>query len=207
MAGKTRNLLTAQGNDGSRADPRLDPQLERARAKLLNGLGDLSLSEALAELKAAIETQKTEGGRLANLSAQTWVLRRQLEALRANQVPGTVQSLIGPSPARSANMKLMALVPSSASEPPLAATQDPGPVEVSDSENPKTWRKVRVLAEAEVNGMVFFEGSLLAVKPEDAARLVEAGKAEIIEAAGANAAEAPKVVKSSKGKRSSKVGE
>lgn len=207
MAGTTRDLLTAQGNDSSRADPKLAPKLERARAKILTGLGDVSLSEALVELKAAIETQKTEDGRLANLSAQTWVLRRKLEALKANQDPGTVQSLIGPSPASSAKMKLMALAPSSASEPPLVATQDPAPVEVSDKENPKSWRKVRVLAEAEVNGMVFFEGSVLAVKPEDAARLVEVGKAEIIEAAGADAAEAPKEVKSSKGKRSSKAGE
>jgi hypothetical protein len=38
------------------------------------------------------------------------------------------------------------------------------------------------VAEAEVNGMVFFEGSMIAVKVEDAGRLVAAGKAEIVEA-------------------------
>ena len=37
------------------------------------------------------------------------------------------------------------------------------------------------MAEAEVNGMVFFEGSMIAVKVEDAGRLVAAGKAEIVE--------------------------
>ena len=53
----------------------------------------------------------------------------------------------------------------------------------------KPWQKVRILAEAEVNGMVFFEGSTIAVKPEDASKLVSAGKAEVVEEPAVAAAE------------------
>jgi hypothetical protein len=40
-----------------------------------------------------------------------------------------------------------------------------------------------------VNGMVFFEGSTIAVKPEDASKLVSAGKAEVVEEPAVAAAE------------------
>ncbi len=200
MVGIDKQLLTSQSAEGSRADPKLTPKLERARSKLLNGLGDVSLTEALVKLKAAIDVQKSEDARLANLSAQTWILRRRLEALQSGNLPRSLQALIGATPESSAKMKLMALVAPDAPEKQSDEGAEPSLTEPVNHDAAKSWRKVRVLSEAEVNGMIFFEGSVLAVKPEDAARLVEAGRAEVVEGAAAEAVSQAEKAKTAKKK-------
>lgn len=200
MVGIDKRLLTSQSTEGSRVDPKLTPKLERARSKLLNGLGDVSLTEALVKLKAAIDVQKSEDARLANLSAQTWILRRRLEALQSGNLPRSLQALIGATPESSAKMKLMALVAPDAPEKQSDEGAEPSLTEPVNHDAAKSWRKVRVLAEAEVNGMIFFEGSVLAVKPEDAARLVEAGRAEVVEGAAAEAVSQAEKAKTAKKK-------
>jgi hypothetical protein len=180
-------LPTSKGREisrraaGSLADPKLSPKLERAREKTLSALGRLSLSDALVQLKKVFESQKTEEGRLANLSAQTWILRRRLEALQKGQPGPDVQSFLQTNPEGSQKLKLLALrsVPPVA-DPSAPAKDDSVAVETLAVEQ-KSWQRVRIVAEAEVNGMVFFEGSMIAVKVEDAGRLVAAGKAEIVE--------------------------
>jgi hypothetical protein len=133
------------------------------------------------QLKKVFESQKTEEGRLANLSAQTWILRRRLEALQKGQPGPDVQSFLQTNPEGSQKLKLLALrsVPPVA-DPSAPAKDDSVAVETLAVEQ-KSWQRVRIVAEAEVNGMVFFEGSMIAVKVEDAGRLVAAGKAEIVE--------------------------
>ena len=94
MLPTSKGRETAGRATGSPADPKLSPKLERAREKTLSALGRLSLSDALVQLKTVFENQKTEEGRLANLSAQTWILRRRLEALRKGQPGPDVQSFM-----------------------------------------------------------------------------------------------------------------
>ena len=181
MSDPLKKLVTMGNATASAADPMLSPKLERARAKLLSALGNLSLLDALAQLRDVFEDQKTEEGRLANLAAQTWIMRRRLEALQKGQVPVRLQDLLGPKPDLSAKFKLMSLdgagVPKGANSPPVEEAVAAAP----EPSAPKAWQKVRILAEAEVNGMVFFEGSTIAVKVEDAEKLVSAGKAEVVD--------------------------
>lgn len=207
MSGMIKAVLSSQGEDASSADPKLSPKLERARRKVLSGLGAVSLSEALAELKEDLASQKTEDSRLANLSAQSWILRRKLESLRSGSLQSSVQDLMGASPGNTPKAKLMRLSPSSDVSERLDKSLDVVSVENQQNEAEKSWRKVRILAEAEVNGMVFFEGSVLAVKPEDAVRLVDAGRAEIIEYIGEDSAQKSTDTKPAKGKRVQKSGE
>jgi hypothetical protein len=155
--------------------------LERAREKTLSALGRLSLSDALVQLKTVFESQKTEEGRLANLSAQTWILRRRLEALRKGQPGPDVQSFMQTNPEGSQKLKLLALRSLQPVADPSAPAKDASVAVESLDVEQKSWQRVRIVAEAEVNGMVFFEGSMIAVKVEDAGRLVAAGKAEIVE--------------------------
>lgn len=207
MSGTIKAALTSQREEASMADPKLSPKLERARSKVLTGLGAVSLSEALSELQEALASQKTEDARLANLSAQSWILRRKLESLRSGSLQSSVQDLLGALSGNTSKAKLIRLAPSL--EVAQTSDQSVGAVSVENQqiEAEKTWRKVRVLAEAEVNGMVFFEGSVLAVKPEDAARLVDAGRAEIIESAGEDSAQESTSTKPAKAKRASKSSE
>ena len=181
MLPTSKGRETAGRATGSPADPKLSPKLERAREKTLSALGRLSLSDALVQLKTVFESQKTEEGRLANLSAQTWILRRRLEALRKGQPGPDVQSFMQTNPEGSQKLKLLALRSvQPVADPSAPAKDDSVAVESLDVEQ-KSWQRVRIVAEAEVNGMVFFEGSMIAVKVEDAGRLVAAGKAEIVE--------------------------
>lgn len=153
-----------------------------------------------------MEAQKSEDSRLANLSAQTWVLRRRLEALQAGDEPNAVQNLLGRGPETMSQKKLMAFASAGPVVPEVSAVVEPIEKGSSEAEPPNAWRKVKILAEAEVNGMMFFEGSILAVKPNDALRLVEAGKAEIIEAVSVEPTTAPNDATASKGRKTPKVG-
>ncbi len=171
---------TLQRGTRSPADPKLSPKLERAREKTLFALGRLSLSDALVQLQTVFESQKTEEGRLANLSAQTWILRRRLEDLQQGQPGHDLQSYLQAKSEASQKLKLLGLKSVQPVTDPSAPAKDNFvAVEALDVEQ-KSWQRVRIVAEAEVNGMVFFEGSMIAVKVEDAGRLVAAGKAEIV---------------------------
>ena len=189
MSPPLKNLDALRSLPASAADPKLSPKLERARVKLLTALGNLSLLDALAHLQGAFEGQTTEDNRLANLAAQTWIVRRRLEALQKGQMPALVQDVLAPKPEISSKLKLMSL--GGAGGGRLAKPNPETEVSPISPATPtsKPWQKVRILAEAEVNGMVFFEGSTIAVKPEDASKLVSAGKAEVVEEPAVAAAE------------------
>lgn len=182
MSPPLKKLDALRSQPASPADPKLSPKLERARGKLLTALGNRSLLEALAQLQGAFDGQTSEDNRLANLAAQTWIVRRRLEALQKGQMPALVQDVLAPKPEISAKLKLMSLGGAGGEPPAKTAAEAEAEAEASPAApTPKPWQKVRILAEAEVNGMVFFEGSTIAVKPEDASKLVSAGKAEVVE--------------------------
>jgi hypothetical protein len=181
MRPTSRGLDSLRTASASPADPKLSPKLERARAKTLSALGHLSLVDALAQLKSVFHSQKTEDGRLANLAAQTWIVRRRLEALQKGQPVSDLKSLIEPAPDASLKSKLLTLTSLAPASLPSEAPDDTAIAPEPQDQAPKSWQKVRILSEAEVHGTVFFEGSTIAVAPEDAGRLVSAGKAEIVE--------------------------
>jgi hypothetical protein len=191
MQPTSRNLGSRHTASASPADPKLSPKLERARAKSLSALGNLSLIDALAQLKSMFLAQKTEDGRLANLAAQTWILRRRLEALQKGQPLTNLESLLEPAPDASLKFKLLALTSAAPTSLPNEAPDDTAIAPNPQDQAPKFWQKVRILSEAEVHGMVFFEGSTIAVEPEDALRLLSAGKAEIVEEVIAKPSAAP----------------
>ncbi len=191
MSAAVKTLEALRNSGVPLADPKLSPKLDRARAKLLTALGSLSLLDALAQLQASFEGQTTEDNRLANLAAQTWILRRRLEALQKGQAPALVQEFLAPKADLSSKLKLMSLGAAGAGKPATPSADEEATPDAAPSESRKTWQKVRILAESEVNGMVFFEGSTIAVKPEDAGRLVKAGKAEVVEDVAAPPTAAP----------------
>ena len=183
MRSTSRDLEALRTASALAADPKLSPKLERARAKTLSALGHLSVVDALAQLKAVFEAQQTEDGRLANLAAQTWILRRRLEAFQNRQPLADLKSFLEPSPNTSLKSKLLALTSAAPDSAPSETPEETAIAPQPQDQAPKSWQKVRILSEAEVHGMVFFEGSTIAVEPEDAGRLVSAGKAEIVEEA------------------------
>lgn len=156
------------------ADPALSPPVSRSRANQLEQVKDNTLSEALIILRDHFDKQRSETGRLGNLAAQTWVVRRRLEAFQEGDLTSTVDEVINGPPEPVDKLKLLAL------KGDKAGTAEGEDAADAAQKNPSEWQKVRIIEEVEVNKMLFFAGSIVAVSGADAERLVESNKAEIV---------------------------
>lgn len=166
---------TAQG----KILPRLSAPLTKLRKQWLHSVQELEPQAALAVLRQRLEKETEGAARLGNIAAQSWIVRQRLIGLQA-ALHGT------PAPAEIAEPK-----PDAASAAPQAPSDDPAPK--AEDAAPDTadagvapqgpgWIKLRILAETEVNGMRFFEGSTIEVREEDARKLIEVKSAEAVEA-------------------------
>jgi hypothetical protein len=160
--------------------PELSPEIKRLRLKMLTGLRHMGFVEAITALKAKLGSEEKEMMRLGNLAAQTWIARQRLAALTNPAHPQTLDGALAvlipapkPGGASSPSAKLDLL---------RKAAKGSGS-ETSSGENrsgeDRPWRRLRIREETELNGMRFFAGTPVQVNLEDAARLLESGKAEL----------------------------
>ena len=153
--------------------PRLSAPLSKLRKQWLSSVGDLDPQAALAVLRQRLQSETDGAVRLANMAAQSWIIRQRLIGLQT-MLHGAPNA-IAQETAASDTIKLMDET-SPADQPEAPDTTEPA----APAGGPG-WTKLRILAETEVHGMRFFEGSTIEVREDDARKLIEAKSAEPVE--------------------------
>jgi hypothetical protein len=144
--------------------------MQKLRLKVLKSLKDSTLDDAMSLLRGRTAQEPDETTRLGFLAAQTWIVRQKLLTL-GTAAPVTVEARLGGlDPARDKMAK-------------LKAAQSPDTTEIeAEQETGTTWQKVKILEETVVNGMRFFQDSVIEVTPDDAQKLIEKNKAQLFSA-------------------------
>lgn len=150
--------------------PPLSAQMKRLRLRFLKSVKSEPLDSALEILRSGMAAEKEENARLGSLAAQTWLIRERFNNLGADALPivDDCLSALDPNRAKMASLKKAAV------EVETAATEEEAPAA------PQNWQKVKILEETVVNGMRFFKDFVIEVNEDDAKKLVEANKAEIV---------------------------
>ena len=132
---------------------RLAPEIEAARDKIIDHFEDKPFAELKEFVQQLLEHEEDEAKRLGALAARVYMLRKRIIDFEE-----TVE-LVPPN------------VPSAE-------------LNVADDETTgRNWARVRVLENCEVNGMRLPKGIIVDVSVADAQRLIDAGHAEMREAA------------------------
>lgn len=171
--------MTKRPSPNSQANvmPRLSAPLSKLRKKWLNSVAELDPQAAIALLRERLEGETDGAVRLGNMAAQSWIIRQRLIGLQT-VLHGTLV-VAEDQPLEPSSEDGVATTVDTSSAGQLAPSETP------ELEAPKEeaggWTKLRILAETEVNGMRFFEGTTIQVREEDARRLLEAKSAETVE--------------------------
>ena len=130
------------------------------RDKVIEKFADQPLDEMNESVKALLSKEEDEQKRLGILAARVYILRQRILSI-AEADPDRVISGTSPKPKDLGS----------------AESVDTGETETAASE----WTRLRILEDCEVNGVRFPKTVIIDVKSADAERLVENGKAELIE--------------------------
>ena len=132
---------------------RLAPEIEAARDKIIDHFEDKPFAELREFVQKLLEIEEDETKRLGALAARVYLLRK-----RVINFEESVEFI--PADELSAELD----VP-------------------EDETSGRSWARVRVLENCEVNGMRLPQGIIVDVSAADAERLIDAGHAEMHEAA------------------------
>ena len=147
---------------GPGSKTKLDPETARIRDAIIESFRDRPISEINSMAKKVLSIETDPVKRLGMLAARVYLLRHRIMNLKMGA--DDIDRL------GAANLQ------------DQQAKGDTGAVEESSSEQSgeSDWIRVRMLEEAEMNGMRFFEGIVVDVRKEDATKLVESGQAQIV---------------------------
>lgn len=132
---------------------RLAPEIEAARDKIIDHFEDKPFAELREFVQKLLEVEEDETKRLGALAARVYLLRK-----RVINFEETVEFVPADEP--SAELDVL-----------------------EDETTGRSWARVRVLENCEVNGMRLPQGIIVDVSAADAERLIGAGHAEMREAA------------------------
>ncbi len=149
-------------NSGGPGSPiELSPVTIAVRDKVIEKFAGQPLDEMNSSVKALLSTEEDEQKRLGILAARVYILRQRIMSI-AEGDPERVVTSASPKPKDLAGEE----------------ATDAG----SDRETTTgDWTRLRILEDCEVNGVRFPKTVIIDVKSADAERLVENGKAELIE--------------------------
>ena len=148
-------------NSGGPGSPiELSPVTIAVRDKVIEKFAGQPLDEMNSSVKALLSTEEDEQKRLGILAARVYILRQRILSI-AEGDPERVVTSASPKPKNLAEEE----------------TTNVGDSETTTSE----WTRLRILEDCEVNGVRFPKTVIIDVKSADAERLVENGKAELIE--------------------------
>lgn len=164
-------------NSQAKIMPRLSAPLSKLRKQWLNSVVKLDPQAALAVLRERLRGETDGAVRLGNMAAQSWIIRQRLIGL---QTVLHVSPLVAEDNPPVPTSEDDAATTGDASSEEQADPADTAEAKAPDAEA-DAWTKLRILAETEVNGMLFFEGSTIQVREEDARKLIEAKSAEPVE--------------------------
>ena len=148
-------------NSGGPGSPvELSPVTIAVRDKVIEKFAGQPLDEMNSSVKALLSTEEDEQKRLGILAARVYILRQRILSI-AEGDPERVVTSASPKPKNLAEEE----------------TTEAGDSDTTTSE----WTRLRILEDCEVNGVRFPKTVIIDVKSADAERLVENGKAELIE--------------------------
>ena len=147
---------------GPGSKTKLDPETARIRDAIIESFRDRPISEINSMAKKVLSIETDPVKRLGMLAARVYLLRHRIMNLKMGA--DDIDRL------GAANLQ------------DQQAKGETSAVEESSSEQSgeSDWIRVRMLEEAEMNGMRFFEGIVVDVRKEDATKLVESGQAQIV---------------------------
>ena len=151
---------TIPNSAGPGSSVELSPVTIAVRDKVIEKFADQPLDEMNESVKALLSKEEDEQKRLGILAARVYILRQRILSI-AEADPDRVISGTSPKPRDLGS----------------AESVDTGETEIAASE----WTRLRILEDCEVNGVRFPKTVIIDVKSADAERLVENGKAELIE--------------------------
>ena len=152
------STIPNSGGPGSSIE--LSPVTIAVRDKVIEKFTGQPLDEMNQSLKALLAKEEDEQKRLGILAARVYILRQRILNI-AKADPDRV--VTGASPKVE----------------DLASDEHASPSEIETSAS--EWTRLRILEDCEVNGVRFPKTVIIDVKSADAERLIENGKAEIIE--------------------------
>ena len=138
------------------------PQLHKDRNKILVKYAEHSFSAALDEINEALKSEKNHGKKLALLSAKSWVLRNKLYATLHDPYIYTLNEI--------ENTDVFDEIDD----------EDQSAIDnLFDDDAPEKMVEVVILKSTTVNGKKLAKDTILEVTEENAAKLVDDGKASI----------------------------
>lgn len=156
---------------GTSSPSKLAPETIRIRNALIEKYADQPIEELNKFLQQALEAEKDELKRLGLLAARVYILRQKVISLKAFIRDERMNNLPTPN---------------------LALTEQILMDETAYSEidvNNETfesgeWHSLQMIEPGEVNGVRFFQGTVINAKAEDAEKLISSGKAIFIDDEG-----------------------
>ena len=141
------------------------PKLHKDRNKILMQCAEQSFLGALDEINASLKSEKTNGKKLALLSAKSWVLRNKLYASIHDPYIYTLNEIENTDVFDDMDDEDQSAIDS-----------------LFDDEAPEKMVEVVILKSTTINGKKLVKDTILEVTEENATKLVDDGKAKISEA-------------------------
>ena len=151
---------TIPNSAGPGSSVELSPVTLAVRDKVIEKFADQPLDQMNESVKALLSNEEDEQKRLGILAARVYILRQRILSI-AEADPDRVVTGASPKP-----QDLAGATAGAGDETETAASE---------------WTRLRILEDCEVNGVRFPKTVIIDVKSADADRLVENGKAELIE--------------------------
>ena len=141
----------------------LSPQIIEIRDQIIEQLNDLTLEECSKKLKELFNQETNDFYKLGNLAARVITLKKRINLI-LNDSNEDNQNVLKNETKKSENM--------------IENILDG---KLADTANESDWVRVQVKETAEVNGVRFPAGIQIDVTNEDSRRMIESGKAILID--------------------------
>ena len=163
------SMIGAMANTSSPS--KLAPETIRIRNALIEKYADQPIEELNTFLQQALEAEKDELKRLGLLAARVYILRQKVLSLKAFIRDERMNSLPTPNLALTEQILL----------DETAHSEIDANNETFESGE---WHSLQMIEPGEVNGVRFFQGTVINAKAEDAKKLISSGKAIFIDDEG-----------------------
>ena len=156
---------------GTSSPSKLAPETIRIRNALIEKYADQPIEELNTFLQQALEAEKDELKRLGLLAARVYILRQKVISLKAFIRDERLNSLPTPNLALTEQILL---------DETAHSEIDVNNENFASGE----WHSLQMIEPGEVNGVRFFQGTVINAKAEDAKKLISSGKAIVIDDEG-----------------------
>ena len=147
----------------------LSPTSIRVRDAIIEKFIDKSLDELNIFLTSALDTERDESKRIGILAARVYILRTRISKIIEFNQNAMIPSIDDITPNELVNKLQHFDEPIMSDEPPT-----------ENINNLEDWNELLTLEDGEINGVRIPRGVAITVGRDDASRLIETGKAELI---------------------------